>query len=865
MPSSLFPIKINLNEKNNLNRNQTHISLGIPFPCGELIDTQHLSLLNENGQKIPFQSQIIALWQDSSIRWVLFDFYCSIDANKEIQYSIIKESDTVSKSEHEPIRILKNKNELVIHTGLARFHIDKNHFKPFNSIFLNEQQSDISSKDIELLDNNHDKFHAVIDDINYPNEKNQIKATIGFKGHFEDQDKNSFLSFQSSLSFFSNSALCELEFTVHNPKAASHPGGFWDMGNDGSEFFKALKLSFTFSKSKQIQWKENLNEHLKDINSTDIRLYQDSSGGKLWNHHLHIDKENNSTVSFKGYQLTIDDKISQQGDRAEPIFSINTDNAQIKSSIKQFWQNFPKAITVKNNQHDLELFPVTLKSSYEIQGGEQKTHSIVLDFEPNSCKIEQHLSPINSILPLQHYAKSNAIPWLPSNYNANELDHLIQHSVKGNNNFYIKRENSDEYGWRNFGELWADHETLEHGNDQSLVSHYNNQYDPIYGFSRQFLLTGNHQWFELMHDLARHVIDIDIYHTSNDRPEYNHGLFWHTDHYLDGRHCSHRTFSKTHMEIDHVEQSGGGPGIEHCYTSGLLSYYYLTGSLPAKNAVLELSNWIETLFDGSPTVLARLVKFIKRDIKNIKLISSGKKINFHQHPFTRGTGNYINTLLDAFQLTQDERYIIKAANIIKNSISPNDDISLRRLDTPEDTWSYLILLQSISKFIHAKMVEKIFDEEFYYAYDSFLHYVNWIVEFEAPYLERPERLVYPNDTWTAQDIRKAQILYFAYNLEKNDKYISKARELISFINENLNTEETYKSTRILCILAQNQFDIEHDFNITIPKVSKNYVWRDPSKVGIFDILFSFTKETLKRIFIISITEEINWIKQRTKN
>ena len=77
-----------------------------------------------------------------------------------------------------------------------------------------------------------------------------------------------------------------------------------------------------------------------------------------------------------------------------------------------------------------------------------------------------------------------------------------------------------------------------------IATEYNNQYDPIYGFLRQFASTGNSQWFELADDLAHHVLDIDIYHSKYDKAEYNGGLFWHTDHYLDAETSSHRSYSK---------------------------------------------------------------------------------------------------------------------------------------------------------------------------------------------------------------------------------------------------------------------------------------------------------------------------------
>ena len=54
-------------------------------------------------------------------------------------------------------------------------------------------------------------------------------------------------------------------------------------------------------------------------------------------------------------------------------------------------------------------------------------------------------------------------------------------------------------------------------------------------------------------ELAGHVTDIDIYHTSRDRAAYNGGYFWHTQHYQPAGTATHRAYSSARGS------SGGGP------------------------------------------------------------------------------------------------------------------------------------------------------------------------------------------------------------------------------------------------------------------------------------------------------------------
>jgi hypothetical protein len=238
-------------------------------------------------------------------------------------------------------------------------------------------------------------------------------------------------------------------------------------------------------------------------------------------------------VSFKGYKVLAGNEQTEMGNRASPTVSIHANGyTPISVHIQNFWQNFPKAISVHKDNLIIELFPKKLTGDHELQGGEQKTHTVYFKIGNKPDQINQILKPLQVTISLSTYTAANAIPMLPESYSRDEIDRIIHDGITGEDSFFQKREKSDEYGWRNFGELWADHETLEHDNGNSLVSHYNNQYAPVYGFAQQYILSGDPRWQTLTEDLVRQVLDIDIYHTNHDRPEYNQGLFWHTEHYL---------------------------------------------------------------------------------------------------------------------------------------------------------------------------------------------------------------------------------------------------------------------------------------------------------------------------------------------
>jgi hypothetical protein len=241
--------------------------------------------------------------------------------------------------------------------------------------------------------------------------------------------------------------------------------------------------------------------------------------------------------------------------------------------------------------------------------------------------------PLVPTIAPKHYEESQAFPWFAADPPKGVLDELIDEGINGASNFFAKREIIDEFGWRNFGDIFADHETLYQAEGaEPFISHYNNQYDPIYGFARQFALTGDKRWFQLMDDLARHIVDIDTYHTEEDRVEYNNGLFWHTDHYLDAYTATHRTFSCHNTSSSTPGQTGGGPAEEHCYTTGLLYHYFLTGNKDSRQAVLDIASWITDLHEGSGTFLEQLLRIKRYDVPKIKSLLTRETPTSHVYP-----------------------------------------------------------------------------------------------------------------------------------------------------------------------------------------------------------------------------------------
>jgi hypothetical protein len=350
-----------------------------------------------------------------------------------------------------------------------------------------------------------------------------------------------------------------------------------------------------------------------------------------------------------------------------------------------------------------------------------------------------------------HYASTRVLPYLTpeSTDPRREYLDLVHSAIEGPDTFVDKRERIDEYGWRHFGDVYGDHEAVRHSGPGPLTSHYNNQYDTTAGFIYQFLRSGDVRWWALGSELARHVMDIDVYHTIEDKAAYNHGMFWHTYHYGHADTSTHRTYPVAGKG----RTRGGGPSADHNYSTGLMLYHFLTGDDMARETVVALAQYAIDIDDGSKTVF----RWVDRGYTGGATASGS---NAYHGP-GRAPANSLNVLIDGHQLTAEARFLEKAEQIIRRCVHPREDIGRHDLLDAENKWFYTMFLQSLGKYLDYKAEIEQLDAMYAYGRETMLRYGAWMADNETPFLDRRDRLEFPTETWPAQDIRKADIFNYA--------------------------------------------------------------------------------------------------------
>jgi len=770
------------------------ITVGVPLPRGAVHDPHRIGLVGDDQTMVPLQALPTELWPDGSIRWALLDFQATgvLAADRRYQLKL----DCGSAALHTPrVEIVEAAEGIVVDTGAAQFRLKPGAGFPFAAVTVGGLAPiDAASSALVIIDAQGKTWRTRITKIAVE-DRAPVRSSIRLDAYVGPR-RRPLLQVIARVHFFAGSAATRVVVTVRNPRRARHRGGFWELGDHGSVHLRDASLHVALPSSvTSLECAPELGLMAQRL-GVPFELYQDSSGGEHWRHTTHVSRHDEVPSAFRGYRLSVGGAV-RPGLRATPSVTASHASGSVLVAVEHFWQNFPKAIEADSRRLTLRLWPRQFADTHEIQGGEQKTHAFTLAFGSDPMARDAAFwgrAPSIAAATPQWYAAAEAIPYIAPASEDTDYRYraLVDAAIAGTDGFERRRETTDEYGWRNFGDTYADHENRFSGEAEPIVSHYNNQYDAVNGFAAQFMRTGDVRWWRLMTELAVHVTDIDIYHTDRDKSAFSNGLFWHTFHYVDAGKSSHRSYPRRGGVC------GGGPANEHNYAAGLRLHSLLTGDPLSREAAIGLATWVINMDDGRQTMLRWLAP------SYTGLASATQSPDYHGPG--RGAGHSIMALVEGHRLTGERRYLAKADQLIRRSVHPADDIDALELLDAERRWSYTVFLQSVGKFLDYKTELGEVDASYAYGRAALLHYARWMAQHEEPYLDHRDKLEYPTETWAAQEVRKADVFTLAAqhaDAPERDRFTERAAFFFDYSMSTLLGEKTRALARPVVLLLSN--------------------------------------------------------------
>jgi exo-rhamnogalacturonan lyase-like protein len=637
-------IELSVQNPNKFARNAEPITAGVPLTKGFVKDAARLTLLGPDDKPVPVQVQVTSKFHDGSPRWVLLDFPVDVPASEKTVYRLTTgaRARTAAKLAY----AIKD-GVATVDTGAATFRIDTKKFRLFDSVKV---------RGVELIGKAGAGSGAVLKDAaGKVYRADQVAAKAEFedagsqrvvlrvRGEIGPRKKNLPLTdFTCRIHFYAGKAEVRVFFTLHNPAAHNHPGNIWDMGSGGSVFIEdfSLRLPLVAAAGRTCAVSGGAGN----------KIYQDSSGGPNWRSMNHVDKNMKVPITFRGYRVYQADKQVAEGHRIDGWLHASGRGGAVAVGIREFWQNFPKALEYADDHVRVALWPGEYAGAHELLGGEQKTHEIMFVFRGHKGKaagvantLAAFHSPMYAMPDPQAVLDSNAF-WptaLPDRTKHKKLEDTIDIAVYprggGTNTIQTKWDVIDEYGWRHFGDTFADNEYSpaammrdypKHYIGRRPISHYVNEYEVINTVIVNGLRRGDPKWMWMADVMARHHGDICVNHTDVDAPAYSHGSFMHTTHDTTAFRSGLRTYPIEARKYKLQYGNGGGPNGGHTYVINLANHYLLTGNRASRESFLEVAGWCA----DSP--------WFKK-----KMMGDA-----------RGYGNFFVTLLHAYQLTGDKKY-----------------------------------------------------------------------------------------------------------------------------------------------------------------------------------------------------------------
>jgi len=790
------------------------VTSGVPIPRDvNLTDLGTLRLLDGSGQPVAAQFTPLARWGGSAglttggvpdetsqpVRWLLLDFQADVPTNATTSYRLVNSGG--ASPVYPTLSVTDTASGITVDVGSGQFSISKTDGRLTGPHLA----APLVGRAVDAGGTVYTTSGPVT--VTVPL-SGPMRVSVHVQGAYRDAGGAALLHYTSRYWFYAGQPAVRLFHTVENntpcPLVEYGQLDCYDIGSGGSVTVGDLSLVLSTDLGGSLTYQAAgegtpISGELTD----DLLLYQDSSGTDHWDTYPTMtDWEGNpldtrprmqSYVTFRGYRTTLGEAAVDSGNHTAGWLSVAGGDATWTASVRDFWQNFPKALRARpDGTLEIGLFPDEFGPAdygFTLRAGEHKTHEILLSHAPTAP--QPHA--LFASAPPAWYVQSGAFGltawpnWTevwPDHeqyivYQLDTSDHEGWDEYFDNLPDAIKR--TDFYGIFDYGDWPIDYEGYE-------VTPLNCKYDNDYGMWLQWARTGDRRWFDLAEAADRHFADVDILHNLHSPRHWGDGIaFGHSWHDEDGFTNPHR--------------NGGGNHPDTAFgTTGMLLTYYLTGYEKALDSALELADCIEYrlhndshLCDYFPDCSGEGYGLGESD----GLYEAG----------SRPAANSLFIAVAAYRATADPRYLAVADAVVDWARAENQPYihgptGEERMMRP---WMLNMYLRALADYMEMR-------DEFgstglttgglpdtYAARDSFLAYADWLRTYpwlDLDPIETGPRAAYPYEWWfdgrtgiPGDDndngdpsvcnwlLLGADTMAYAYHISGDDDYLERAAAL----------------------------------------------------------------------------------------
>jgi len=449
---------------------------GVPLPAGRARETSQIVLRDKAGKRLPLQVNKMNHWEDGTLRWVELDAIAPANENtRELLLDISKEpSGADAPTPEQPVSITSRKdNEIILQTGEIAVTVGGTDACLLRRAVNGDLAIENLTGELEVGGN----VYRTIVDTRRVLAEGPIRAEVELSGKLKSTG-DEIGRFVFRLSAFAGQPYVRMT---------------WRIFNDRAETLKVSRFEllgrYTPAPGSVTCWGDN-----KQTGGPDVCLRQ-------W-------VEDRFEVT-DGAGEKID-----TGKTAGGWLAARNDGQTMQLFVRHFYQQFPKALELKNGRLRIALFePSPDRPHYLPTEGEAKRHEIWLGLWDRSLPVAD----------LRRFARCFARPARLFNADyycaSGGFGYAARHDEKRFPDF-------DDIVKQQYGEIepkrfyvndirhWGDYPYGKTGN------WCNGYYDAPQGMASEYLMSGDPRWFDHLEATVRHIIDIDVCHASAAHPEW---------------------------------------------------------------------------------------------------------------------------------------------------------------------------------------------------------------------------------------------------------------------------------------------------------------------------------------------------------
>jgi len=351
------------------------VRTGVPFERGLLSEREGIRVFGPDDAARPIQTKILSRWEDGSLRWVLVDFpamseeQCRLDFSGEAGTGgMFLKTKTVS--------VKQDGSKLEVDTGVIAARISRESLLEE----IRDKDGDILAGPMTILlrgacAGRELALKAMPAEQMEVEENGPVCVTIKLAGRLGDENGPSNFNY-----------MVRLQATVNSSKLK-------------------ILVTVTHGVNRQV-------EAAVDNFRVDFALAKAASEAVVGTDHEPLTVSLAEAVSISqpndlNYLIRQGDKQIASGTRSPGWVGVGEPKRWFVLGVRDFWQNHPKALSVKADCVSIALWPKS-KEALTWEGGLAKTHEFVFDF----CEAKpggHDLTPLRGVLPGSYMCGTEAL------------------------------------------------------------------------------------------------------------------------------------------------------------------------------------------------------------------------------------------------------------------------------------------------------------------------------------------------------------------------------------------------------------------------------------------------------------------------